>query len=133
MGRIGTVKSFARVTRNGEKTCEVVADMGGRDIVTADVYASGGVDAPPVPGDLVVLVPGPGTGGRVAVGFIDTSREGVADAGEVVVVARDANGDVVSTVTQSSDGVVRIDNGRGYIELGAGGRVDCNGNFTVDA
>ena len=131
MGRIGTVESFKRLTRGGDKLATVRVDLGGGEFVEADMYTDGGSDAPPVRGDLAAVVPGPGTGEWLVVAFLDPSRAGVAAGGERITVARNAAGAVVSTITQAADGSVRMENNAGWVELAATGIVEINGNFKV--
>lgn len=132
MGRIGIVTAFRRTEDGDAKIAEVDVDLGGNDIITADVYGDSGSDAPPVSGDYAAVMAGPGTGEWVAVAFTDTRRAGTGAQGERVTVARDADGVVVSTVTQAADGSARVENDNGYMELKADGQADINGHFTVE-
>jgi hypothetical protein len=129
MGRIGEVLSFARVDDDGI-VGRVVVDLGGGDKVEADIYGDSGSENPPVAGDYAAVVTDPSTGGWTAVGFLGAT--GTAGSGERVTWGRDADGVIVSTITQKADGTVRMENDNGYFELKPDGQVDVNGNLTVD-
>src|SRR5690606_15620971 len=93
----------------GANVREVKADLGGGDVVTADLMLPPGDDAEPLPGDFVELVGGSGTGSAVAVGFFDPKNEGTAGSGERRIYARDADGAPVAAVWCKADGSIEIE------------------------
>ncbi len=87
---IGEVKGFERGTdTDGALVSEVKVDQGGSNLVTAELFEGPGVDAPPLDGDLVALVEGPGRGTKLAVAAWDPKNAGKAAPGEYRVIARD--------------------------------------------
>ena len=87
---IGEVKGFERGTdADGNLVSEVKVDPGGGALVTAELFEGSGVDAPPLDGDLVALVDGPGRGTKLAVAAWDPKNAGKAAQGEYRIIARD--------------------------------------------
>jgi hypothetical protein len=125
---IGRVLSFARGLRDGANISEAVTDPGGGDNTTADYAPGVGVDAPPLAGDYIALLPMPRAGGYVAVGGVDTVNAGEAAPGEFRAYGRDASGAVVAVVWLKGDGSIHLTNaGGGSIILEASGVINLNG------
>lgn len=108
MGRIGEVLSFRRVSDENGNAAEVQVDLGGGDIVTAEVFLGPGDDEHPLAGDSAFLVEGPGTGGYVAVGFLDPKLPGTAGPGERIWFSRSGPGSMAAKIHAKSDGSVVI-------------------------
>lgn len=127
-GLIGRVLSFARGLRDGANISEATTDPGGGDNLTADYAPGVGVDAPPLAGDYIALLPMPRAGGFVAVGGVDTVNAGVADPGEYRIIGRDPAGAIVSVVWLRGDGSLVLSNAAGgAIVLEASGEINLNG------
>lgn len=131
MGRLGIVKIFERIVRGSAEGAEITADPGGGALVRSLHFGSPGDDAPPLRGDYVVLIPGPGSGRTLAVAYADPKNAGEADPGERRVYARGATGDVVAVIWLKGDGSIQISNASGEIVLGAAGTIQLNG-VTID-
>lgn len=121
MGRIGVVLSFTRVSNPFGS--EVKVDIGGGDIVTADVFLPPGCDDHPLPGDYALLVPGPGTGSYYAIGFSDPTLQLDAAAGESVRYSRSAPGVIGTALRLRANGTAAIELASGTIELSAAGGI----------
>jgi hypothetical protein len=111
VARIAEVLSFRRVVDENGNAAEVQCDLGGGDIVTAEVFLPPGSDEQPLPGDFAFLVEGPGTGNWVATGFIDPLLAGTAGPGERVLFSRSAPGVIASKIHLKADGTIDINDG----------------------
>ncbi len=132
MGLIGRVLSFSRVTdENGSKLDEVEFDPGGGPNLTGNHFSSPGDDSQPLPDDYLATVPGPRSGGRDAVGYMDVKNEGVAGPGEKRIYARSVGGTIVAEVYLKSDGSVIIKNDLGGVMLFSTGDILAN-NVLID-
>lgn len=97
MGLIGTILDLLRTDEDGAPVDDVTVDHGGGANVTARHFGAPGDDSPPLPGDLAFTVDGPGSGGEVAIGYLDQSAK-AAEAGEKRIYARDSDGNPVMVV-----------------------------------
>ena len=132
MGQLALVKLFARFVRGATEGSEVTADPGGGALVAAGHYASPGDDSQPLLGDYVVLVPGPGTGREVAVGYADPANTPLSEPGDKRLYSRDAGtGVAAASIWIKADGSIVVTNGTGTITLETGGDIDLNG-VTID-
>jgi hypothetical protein len=105
--RIATVVTVER-DNDGPPTLDVRVDSAG-DSNTTDHFDSAGVDAPPLPGDSVLLVQQDGEGEEAVSGYHDPKNAGVAEPGERRTYARDAEGTLVCEVWLKKDGSVHIE------------------------
>ena len=149
MGRLATILSFVRVTRNDAKLSDVEVDPGGGALITTEHVAPPGDDSFPLTTDYAATMGIDRTGGEVAVGYVDPVNDPVAQAGEKRIYGRDpstgapvnqvylqANGDILISNDAASflvkaDGSIKGDNGSGVFELQAGGDFVVNG-ATID-
>ena len=112
MGLMGVLKSFTHVIRNGANISDVKADTGGGRITTAENFSPAGDDSFPLLTDIPFIVPAPGTGRFVVLGYLDPINEGQALEGERRFIARDSSGAPVSFVWLRNDGSLEL-NGAG--------------------
>jgi hypothetical protein len=91
---IADVLQFFRGEDGDAQVAYSKGDLGGEDIVTAQHFQGSGMDSQPLPGDYMLLVPGPEAGTFVVAGYLDPANAGKARAGEVSLYVRDGNGDV---------------------------------------
>lgn len=130
MGRIATVVSTKRLLDEGVQVVEILVDTGGGNNVTVDHFDGAGEDALPLPGDLVALEEGDGTGNLIAVAYHDSKNAGKAANGEKRFVARKADGTIVSELWLKGDGAIEVN---GLVNGGAlkldpsNGTWSCNG------
>lgn len=130
MGFVADVLDFVRVALDGGvHISETKADPGDGDNVTAAHFGAPGDDAHPLPGDQAVLVRVPGSGTVVAVGYLDTAREGEAQPGERRIYSRDSDGAIQATLWLKADGSVDIDAPNGMTINGV--HIDADGNLTA--
>lgn len=101
---IGELIEWLRTQDDDAEIAEARCDLGGGDVVTSVDYQPSGHDSQPLPGDYLLLVPGPETGSWVVAGWIDPNNAGVAKAGEVRLYARDGDGEVVGELHVTADG-----------------------------
>lgn len=125
MGFLASVREFLRSKVGGAPTPEVKCDLGGDDAVTAYHFTPPGVDARPLPGDLVYLGDDQGAGNVQALGYQDPKNEGVAGEGECRSYARAGDGSVVAEIWAKADGSILIRSALAgsTVELGADGGV----------
>lgn len=118
MGRVGRLIQAAI----GEFIVQTVEAYKGANL-TAETFAPGGDDSPPLPDDRIVLVSVDGTGGFAAVGVL--SRSQGAKPGERILYSRDEDGNVRASVRLLADGTVEIEaadeNGDAQAVLSVGG------------
>jgi hypothetical protein len=126
MSGIAIVLSFERKNDEDGHGINVNLDPGGEPF-TADHFGVPGIDAPPMRDDSAALVESHGAGQEQAVGYEDTKNAGQAQAGEIRIYARDANGAPMCTVFIRNDGRIQMSNANGSIELAADGPVNING------
>lgn len=118
---------------DGTPVTIVKVDLGGGDVITAELALAPGDDSPPLPGDVASTVDDGGTGTEFAAGFQDTKNAGAAQLGEKRFYGRDSNGKQVCEIWLKGEGTVRCSNGKGFFELGgADGTIDLNG-FKIDS
>lgn len=132
MGRIAYVVSFEANDSGGENIADVKIDIGGGEIVTAEHFASPGVDSQPLTGDYVATSSYDGGSEEAAVGYADPDNALVAGPGEVRLYSRDSLGNIVAAVYCKSDGSILVENENGAIGMAPDGTVNINGNFEVD-
>ena len=94
MGLIADLKQFFRGEDGDAQVAYSKGDLGGEDIVTAQHFQGSGMDSQPLPGDYMLLVPGPEAGTFIVAGYLDPANAGTARAGEVSLYVRDADGAV---------------------------------------
>lgn len=94
MGLVADVLQFFRGEDGDAQVAYSKGDLGGEDIVTAQHFQGSGMDSQPLPGDYMLVVPGPEAGTFIAVGYIDPLNAGKAREGEVSLYLRDSSGDV---------------------------------------
>lgn len=128
MGLIGLISDFIKRQRGGQSFGEVAAKTVGGTTQSAQHFGSPGEDASPLPGDRVIMVEGPTSASRAAVGYVAPGDELKTQPGERRTYARNADGATVSQVWQYADGRVVIQNqGGGVISMAASGEVQING------
>lgn len=128
MGLIGRLVDFITRSRGGQQYGEATARSIGDTTLTAQHFGAPGEDARPLPGDSVIMVQGPTSGSRAAVGYAAAGEQRQAAAGERRTFARNAQGETVSQIWQYADGRVVITNqGGGAISMTPGGEVTING------
>lgn len=132
MGLIGRLLAFSRGTRKGAQVAMSKIDPGGGYNVTSEHFGAPGDDGQPLPGDYVVAVRVPRTGGSVAVGYLDPTNAGQAGPGERRLYSRAADGALMAWIWLKADGSVVIENdGGGSIVMAPGGDIVLNG-VTID-
>lgn len=97
---IGRVQSYV-----ASPEPEIQADLGGGEIVVAEHY---GPDAPPLPGDLAVIVPLGESGRSVGAVAYDDESSRAAAPGEYRIYARNPAKEVTAVVYLRADGSVEI-------------------------
>ena len=135
MGRIATLLSFIRLTKNGANVTDVKVDPGGTPNITAEHFADAGDDAHPLTTDFVALNEDSGTGRESAIGYLDPLNTPKAQPGEKRIYGRDANsGAVVVEVWLQNDGTALVINENGSVRLRPdGGTVVTTPASTFDA
>ena len=133
MGLIVKILSFFRITKpNGVKLSEIKGDVGGGDIRTAEHYGPAGDDSVPLLTDKAIGVEIPRSGGIAIVGYLDPLNDGVAQAGEKRIYARElSSGDIVCNIYLKANGSIIGANDNGSFELKTGGDFIING-LTID-
>lgn len=129
----GIVQSFERVTKeDGTELVEVIVDIGQPSPLKLEHFADIGVDAPPLPGDLVALAESTGQGALRTAGYADPKNQGSALGGERRTIARDADGVPTAEIWSKANGDVSITSIKsgGKIILN-GVEIDQQGNVTV--
>jgi hypothetical protein len=98
---------LGRVTGSEDRGAyrDVTVDTGGGAVVSAPLYAPPGVDAPPLPGDVVALTDAKGSGEVAALGV---AVEPGAEPGELWLFARNSSGVIVATIKLSASGKVTV-------------------------
>lgn len=121
--------------RHDTKISDVEVDPGGGALVTPEHFEGAGSDSHPMPGDYVATTKVPRSGGVVAVGYLDPKAPQIAVAGEKMIYARDANGDLIARIHLKNDGTVLVSNVNGSIELKPDGEIVSTSplaTFTMD-
>jgi hypothetical protein len=126
------VAQTERTTEEGVPVTNIIAESTDGDPQTLELVTPPGVDALPLPGDVVVTTPGGSTGTEQAVGFLDPKNAGKAAEGEHRVYGRSPDGTVVNEFWLKGDGSIRGSNGAGWFEFGADGSFKTNSGFEVD-
>ena len=132
MGRLGFVINVEPNTEDGEDIRDVKVDLGGGEDLRIPLLLPPGIDAVPLPGDYVATISNPGDSGESAVAFADGRVASLAEGGEIRLAGRTADHVVVSEVWLYGDGSVRVGNDNGFFKLESDGRVNVNGNLTVE-
>jgi hypothetical protein len=101
---IADVLQFFRGEDGDAQVAYSKGDLGGEDIVTAQHFQPTGFDGQPLPGDYMVLVPGPEAGTFIAIGYLDPKNAGVAREGDLRLYVRDGEGDVQGELHLTQDG-----------------------------
>lgn len=131
-GRLGNVEKVVRGEKNGVPVVQVEVDLGD-ELLTAEHLASPGVDAPPLPGDEVMVSESEGEGETHAIGYADPKNPSLAADGEFRAYGRDATGNVKVTVWLKGDGSGTLFNEKGKFTLLPDGSFSYNdGAFIVD-
>jgi hypothetical protein len=105
---VGEVLSSENVTEEGgAHAVDIKVDLGGGDVVDAELFQPAGFDAKPLPGDAAAHREGDG-GRPQALGFSDPKNASKAAPGEVRVYARSPDGTPVSEIWMKGDGSVEI-------------------------
>ena len=78
MGLIGELIEWVRTTDDDAEIAEARAELGGGDITTSVDYQPVGHDSQPLPGDYLLLVPGPESGSYLVAGSIRPSPASVS-------------------------------------------------------
>ncbi len=144
-GVVGKILSFVRAVREGVKLSDIKTDVGGGEILTAEMSHPSGDDSQPLPDDYVTLVRIRRSGRVIAVGFTETDAEQTAGPGEKRIYSRNVStreemaqvwlkntGEIRvdnddGSMTLNPDGSQRFENANGYIELQEDGTVNING------
>lgn len=123
------VLEFLRVDDEGVHTTDVKADPGDGDNFTAKHCAPPGEDSYPLDTDVVIAVPGYGSGRYIVVGYLDTANPAAALKGEKRWYSRDPDdsGAIKGVLWLKKDGSVHVTNAEGSFVLGADGNVTING------
>lgn len=108
MGLIAEVLEFFRGTDGDAEVAYTKGDLGGNDVVTPQHYQGAGVDSQPLPGDYMLVVPGPEAGTFVVAGYLDPNNAGVTEKGETRLYARDGDGNITGSVMLKTDGTVHL-------------------------
>lgn len=129
MGRVGLVKIFEWVTRRGTRVGDVVAGTGGSVMTTVEHVQPAGDNGRPLPGDYVAIIPGPGTGRGLAIGYVDPISPDEIAPGEKRVYSRNpSTGSAIASVYLQNDGTVEVTNSAGAtVTLETSGEINLNG------
>lgn len=131
-GRLGNVEKVVRGVKGGVPIVQVEVELGD-ELLTAEHLDSPGVDAPPLPGDEVMVAESEGEGETYVAGYADPKNPSLAADGEYRAYARDAEGNIKVTVWLKADGTGTIFNESGKFTLLPDGSFSYNdGAFTVD-
>lgn len=123
MSKVGKVVR----TQDSEDGVEVVVEGDADNLVTADHFCTPGVDARPVPGDYVHLIPMQSD--RYHAVVYDMVEVSVAKDGEVIVMSRSpSTGKKVASIHLTADGNVNVLTASGEINLN-GLIIDRDGNL----
>lgn len=104
MGLIAEVLQFFRGEDGDAQIAEAKGDLGGEDIITAVNYQATGFDGNPLPGDYMLVVPGPEEGTFLVAGYLDPLNAGTAREGDVRLYVRDGDGAVQGELHLTNDG-----------------------------
>lgn len=110
MGLIAKVLSIARVVRSGVHISIVKCKPGVRP-KSVQMYSAPGDDAAPLKFDYCALLPLPGSGQFLCIGFTDVKNAGKTAAGEKRIYARNSSGNAVNEMWLKGDGSILISNG----------------------
>ncbi len=120
-GLIGKLLSFVRAERNGAKLSDIKIDVGGGEVLTAELAQGSGDDAVPLPDDYAMTVRAPGSGRLVVVGYVEPDAEQTAIAGERRLYSRDETRAEVAQFHLKNDGTAVLSNANGTFTLAADG------------
>lgn len=104
MGLIAELIEWFRTSDGDAQIAEARGNPGGDDVVTAPDFQPSGYDAQPLPGDYMLLVPGPEKGSWVIAGWVDPNNAGRSRPGDVRLYVRDSGGAVQGELHLTSDG-----------------------------
>jgi hypothetical protein len=124
MAMIGHIKEVFE--DDGQITC--ILKTGNGVEISAFVMGTSGAEFHPVPGDVALCH----TAGQEILISSIIHGDASTEPGESLVFARNANGDVVSSLYLKTDGSILCSNDKGSLELKANGQVSLNGHLTVD-
>lgn len=138
MVRLGVVARAVVAVVDGVARRVVSGVRGGGANSEADLYGSAGEDAPPLEGDFVAIIQGPGNGARFTLGSMDPRNEPQAAPGERRTYGRSPDGVIVGTIWIKGDGSLVIEATRAIhvdapeVLMGDGGRpVACAGDLVA--
>ena len=121
MGTLGKILQYEKPVKRGVTVPAVKSTLRARENVQAEIYGPAGDDSPPLPGDMGFFPSNSQTGGRVCLGVIDQANAPQAEPGERRLYARDADGNIVTTVWIKKDGTLELlgtaDNAVRYLPL----------------
>ena len=109
------------------KNKEIKHDTGAGANLISEHFQDANQDSIPLPGDYLVTVSVPRTGGEVVVGFVDIKQEQKSKQGEYRVYARNDDGLEVVQSHLKNDGSVIVSNENGFYTLESNGDVNING------
>ena len=143
MGMISSILSFVRTKIGDSNVTDVKVDPGGSPNKTVQHFSAPGDDSFPVDTDYCYLSDLPARGRAVALGYVDSLNEPVAQKGDKRSYARNEEGVTVSQIWQKNNGDVLVSNDNGSILLRADGgsivttpgstfECDSQGNITAD-
>lgn len=128
MGRIGILRRFDRIVRGLAHGSEATVDMGGGENTRAVNFGPAGDDTVPLPGDYVVVVDGPGTGGELVVGYSDPVNVVTTSPGDKRIYSRDpVDGTPMCQVLLGADGQITITSPTASIVMDVAGVITANG------
>ena len=130
---IGELIEWVRTTDDDAEIAEARAELGGGDITTSVDYQPVGHDSQPLPGDYLLLVPGPESGSYLVAGYVDPNNAGTAEPGEVRLYARDGGGAVVGSLLLTQGGEVHLAQDTAAALIARADRVDAMLKAVFDA
>jgi hypothetical protein len=110
VGMIAKVMALTRVVSSGVHISIIKCNPGARP-KTVPNYSAPGDDATPLKFDYCALLPLPGSGQYLCIGFADVKNAGKTAAGEKRIYARNSSGAAVSEVWLKNDGTILVSNG----------------------
>jgi len=126
VGRVARVEKTEVI--DGVRVLTVDAGSGASKQV--DLYLPPGVDAMPLPDDLVILINAIGNDGPVTVAVLDEITPD-DEGGWHRLYSRNSDGAAIAWVRLKSDGSLELANENGIIEMASNGTVSINGNLEV--
>lgn len=123
MGMIGRALSYLYRSISGVKVSDIKTDTGGGDNRTAQHFEPANQTSRPIPGDYAALLPVPGSGRQVAIGFLDPKNPQDLNDGEHKSYSRDSEGVIMASVTLKNDGSLVLGNANGSLTINPDGSV----------